>query len=395
MVALPWLVLTTTGSAGRTGLVAFAEMAPLVVAKATAGPLLDRLGSRRVAIACDLASLVVVGLVPLLHAAGALDFATLLVLVAAGGCLRGPGDSAKQAVVPALAEHADVPLERVTGLSGAVERSAIVPRGSRRRRPGRGRRCHRGAGRGRRLLRRLRRGVRGGDVAAARPPAAGGRPSRRPPRARRTSQELRKGWDVVRHDPVLVALTVMVALTNLLRPCLQRGAAAGVGARERSRCRGRRRLLRGVCGRLRGRRGARGLAGGPAATVPGLRRRFLVTGLPRFLVLALGLPTAVVLGTAVVSGLMSGFLNPILGAVIYERIPRPVLGRVLALTSALCWSLIPFGGLLGGGLVAVAGVSAALLAVGCAYLLATMLPVVMPSFRSFDQAPVRGHRRPG
>src|SRR4051812_49552055 len=43
MIAIPWLVLTTTGSATRTGLVAFAEMAPLVVLQALAGPAMDRL----------------------------------------------------------------------------------------------------------------------------------------------------------------------------------------------------------------------------------------------------------------------------------------------------------------------------------------------------------------
>ena len=62
MIAIPWLVLTTTGSAAQTGLVAFAELLPLVVVQALAGPLIDRLGARRVAISCDLMSMVAVGL---------------------------------------------------------------------------------------------------------------------------------------------------------------------------------------------------------------------------------------------------------------------------------------------------------------------------------------------
>ena len=37
MIAIPWLVLTTTGSAAQTGLVAFAELLPLVVVQALAG----------------------------------------------------------------------------------------------------------------------------------------------------------------------------------------------------------------------------------------------------------------------------------------------------------------------------------------------------------------------
>ena len=35
MIAIPWLVLTTTGSAAQTGLVAFAELLPLVVRPGT------------------------------------------------------------------------------------------------------------------------------------------------------------------------------------------------------------------------------------------------------------------------------------------------------------------------------------------------------------------------
>ena len=46
-LAIPWMVLTTTGSASKTGLVAFAEMGPYVMAQALAGPLVDRFGLRR------------------------------------------------------------------------------------------------------------------------------------------------------------------------------------------------------------------------------------------------------------------------------------------------------------------------------------------------------------
>src|SRR5215210_6766557 len=70
MIAIPWLVLTTTGSAAQTGMVAFAELLPLVVVQALAGPLIDRLGARRVAITGDVLSMVVVGMIPLLHLVG-------------------------------------------------------------------------------------------------------------------------------------------------------------------------------------------------------------------------------------------------------------------------------------------------------------------------------------
>lgn len=82
----------------------------------------------------------------------------------------------------------------------------------------------------------------------------------------------------------------------------------------------------------------------------------------------------------VVGGLGSGFINPIIGAVIYERIPAALLGRVTTLTTAVAWSGIPFGGLVGAGLVAVGGVTGALWVVGGCYLVAIVLPGMRPEW---------------
>ncbi|TAY60263.1 MFS transporter, partial [Rhizobium ruizarguesonis] len=43
-IAIPWLVLSTTGSPVLTGLTAMMEMLPYVAAKALSGPLIDRVG---------------------------------------------------------------------------------------------------------------------------------------------------------------------------------------------------------------------------------------------------------------------------------------------------------------------------------------------------------------
>ena len=126
MVALPFFVLTTTGSPEKTGLVALAELLPLVVLKVLGGPVIDRIGARRVAISCDWGSLAVVGAIPFLHGSGHLSFPAFVALVAVAGALRGPGDAAKSTMTPTLAATADVPLERVTGLSSTVERTASM-----------------------------------------------------------------------------------------------------------------------------------------------------------------------------------------------------------------------------------------------------------------------------
>jgi hypothetical protein len=54
LVAVPWLVLTETGSAAATGLVSAAQVTPVLLAKVFGGPLLDRVGGARFAVAGDL-----------------------------------------------------------------------------------------------------------------------------------------------------------------------------------------------------------------------------------------------------------------------------------------------------------------------------------------------------
>ncbi len=78
---------------------------------------------------------------------------------------------------------------------------------------------------------------------------------------------------------------------------------------------------------------------------------FLVTGLPRFAVFAVETPLVAVLLVFVASGFAAGFINPVLGAVTFERIPGPLIGRVTSMSTAMAWSLMPLGGLLGGLLV--------------------------------------------
>lgn len=382
MIALPWFVLTTTGSPARTGLVALAETLPLVVLKVLGGPVIDRVGARRVAIGCDVASVFVVGAIPLLHAAGALSFPALLVLVALAGSLRGPGDAAKQAMVPVLVSSAGVPLERATGLHSTVERTASLL----------------GAAGAAGLVAVLGAAnalvVDALSFGVAAAVLAWSTRSLRPVRAEADEDDgtpyrarLRQGWDFLRSDRILLAITVMVALTNLLDaayltvlvPVWSRdvvGSAAGVA------------VVFGVFG------GGAALGSVCAAAwAERLPRRktylvaFLLAGAPRFLVMAFDSPMWLVVLTCVVAGFLAGFINPILGAVIFERIPAALTGRVSALSTAMCFALIPFGGVLGGVLVASIGLSAAMVAVGIAYFLVTMLPALDPRWRELDRRP--------
>jgi MFS family permease len=385
MIAIPWFVLSTTGSATQTGLVAAAEIGPLVLSKALGGPLLDRVGPRRVTLACDLGSAVVVGSVPLLHGLGMLSFPLLLVLVAVAGALRGPGDAGKAAMTPEIARVAGMSLERVTGLASAVERTSSMA--------------------GAALAGLLVAGLGAAnalyvDAASfvvsfavfALSTSGMGRPEPRAedPAATATSYltDLREGWDFLRTEPVLVAICLMVAVTNLvdqayvavLAPVWAQESGAGVE----------------VLGAMFAVFSGASVLGALAAarwgeTLPRYRTyvvAFLVAGAPRFVVMALESPLWAVFAVTAVAGAASGFLNPILGAVILERIPAPLMGRVSSLNTAICWSLMPLGGVLGGLAVTTLGLSPALLLAGAAYLVTTMAPTRVPSFRAMDRVPV-------
>jgi MFS family permease len=378
MIALPFLVLTTTGSATQTGLVALFETLPMVVLKVLGGPVIDRLGARRVSVGCDLGSLVVVGAIPALHAAGVLSFPALLALVALAGALRGPGDAAKHALVPVIVRSAGVPMERVTGLAGTVERTSSM----------------------------LGAGLAGALVAAVGPTNAlvvdaasfgvsaavllwSTRSLRAPDAAVEEdtagyARRLSEGWTFLRGDRVLLGIAVMVALTNLLDAAyatvlipvwaVESGGGAGAIGLVFAIFAGAS-ALGAVC------------AAAWAARLSRYRTylfAFLVCGLPRFLVFAFDLPLPVVLAVTGASGFAAGFINPVLGAVIFERIPSHLTGRVSSLTTAMCFALIPLGGLLGGLLVTGFGLPTALLGIGAAYFLVTMLPAVDPRWRELD-----------
>lgn len=391
-VALPWFVLVTTGSAAQTGLVAFCEMTPYVVVKAFTGPLVDRIGPRAISWTTDLASAAAAAAVPVLHALNLLSFPFLLILVALIGAARGPGDLAKEVMVPEAAERGRVPLERATGLTGVTERlaSTIGP-------------------------------AAGGSLVALLGPltglvvnagcfalgsviiglvlprgmghAAEGTPSQtgtEPGYWRRFGE----GFTFLRNEPLLLTVIVMVAITNLLDAAFS-AVLMPVWAQES----GNGPTVIGLAGSVLG---ATAVGGSLIAAMAGhrLRRRvvffigFLLAGAPRFLILASHAPMGAVLAVFAVSGFGAGFLNPVLGAILFERVPGRMLGRVSALGDSLAWGGIPLGGLIAGAAVASVGLVPVLLVGGAAYFLTTNLTGLRPEWREMDRVDARGVPEP-
>jgi MFS family permease len=384
MVAIPWFVLITTGSPALTGLVAFAETLPYVVVLGLGGPLVDRWGARRVAIGSDVVAAVLVGSVPLLHLAGRLPLGLLVVLVALAGAVRGLG-TATYVLMPGLADQARMPIERATGLHDGMNRVAgmvglplagvlmtvwsapavlLIDAGS-------------FLVAGLLIAVFVDRSVEPhADETAAHEEKVG------------YVAELREGFAFLRRDHLLLAIALMVLVTNLLDQAYsvvlvpvwvreELGSPLGLG------------LIGGVFGI--------GAVVGSALFAwlgPRLPRRksfawgFLVAGFPRFAVLALAVTLPPMLAVSLVAGLGVGSINPSLSSTEYERVPRHLQARVLGALGALAWAGIPLGGLVGGLAVDTLGLTAAAVLLGAVYLVATLTPFVLPVWREMDRSPV-------
>lgn len=193
-----------------------------------------------------------------------------------------------------------------------------------------------------------------------------------------------EGFTFLRSQPLLLTVIVMVAITNLLDAAFA-AVLMPVWARVRQRADRYR--------PDRQRAGSAAVGGSLIAAMAAhrLRRRvvfftgFLLAGAPRFLILASHAPMGVVLAVFAASGFGAGFLNPVLGAILFERVPRRMLGRVSALGDSLAWAGIPLGGLIAGAAVASVGLVPVLLAGGLSYFLTTNLTGLRPEWREMDR----------
>src|SRR3954447_18138086 len=95
-LALPWFVLTTTGSAARMTVVAAAEVLAYALFGIPAGSFVARVGARRSMLIADGLRAPLMLLVPALHWAGRLEYWQLVVLAFAIGLLGTPYLSAQR-----------------------------------------------------------------------------------------------------------------------------------------------------------------------------------------------------------------------------------------------------------------------------------------------------------
>jgi MFS family permease len=124
MLAIPWFVLETTGSASRTGITVAVGVAPMIIAGLFGGAIVDRLGYRQSSVVSDVLSGISVLLIPLLHQTVGLGYGQLLALVILGAVLDAPGRSARTALFPEIVQLTSMPLERANALYQVTGRIA-------------------------------------------------------------------------------------------------------------------------------------------------------------------------------------------------------------------------------------------------------------------------------
>lgn len=347
-VAIPWFVLQTTGSAARTGVAAFFNILPIVIATLFGGALVDRLGFKRSSILADVASCVAVALIPILHSTIGLHYWQLLALIFFGALLDAPGGTARNALVPELAQTAGWTLEQATSATQVVERTARLlgaPLGGV---------LIAAVGIGNVLLLDAASFVVSAALIGLFVPApqgvAEGPASRAPvvaPAAKTDYlAEVRAGLAFILRDALMRSIILVIVVVNCLDAAM--GVAYVAYMQERFGSPVSLGLMLGLAG------GGAALGALWFATF-GKRYSRRVVFLAGFLllsckdgVLALFPPLWVVLGLATLVGLAAGPINPILDTVSLERIPPAMRGRVLGAITALACIAMPLGALVGG-----------------------------------------------
>lgn len=370
-VLVPWLVLARTGSPAQAGIVSAVALAAAVPALLVGGALLDRWNRRRLSVGADLASAAAVLALPLLDVTVGLTVLGICVLVAAGAAFDGPGLAAREALRPAIARAARVPLERINALDEVVQQLGAVAGPAL-------------AGIGLTVV-----GASGALWAAgalflaAAAVTAATLPS---PPADRSSGPLlaaaRTGLRSVWRDPVLRAVALVgtlfmvflaplvLALTAHLQPD---GRAGGLGL-----------VLAAFA--VGGIAGALVYAVRPAAVT---RRTWLVAGLA---VASAGLlamsalpPLWALTGLAALVGLAAGPVNPVLAVVVQDRVPDRLLGRTVATLGALGLLAAPAGTLGAGLLIEATSPAVALAVIGAGCLATTALLDALPAVRRLER----------
>lgn len=125
-VALPWLVLVSTGSATRMGAVLAAEMLPVALLGLAGGRVVAACGGRRTMVVADLVRAVAMAAIAALATFDVLWFPALLCLVAVVGACHTPSFAAQRTLAAELAGDDERLTSRAMTLLQGVTRGASL-----------------------------------------------------------------------------------------------------------------------------------------------------------------------------------------------------------------------------------------------------------------------------
>src|SRR3954463_10041218 len=127
VLALPWFVLVTTGSATKLGLVLGIGSIPFVTLPLPAGSLIARIGARKTMVIADAARLPLLAAIPALYSLDALSFPLLVVLVALTNVFTAAHFPAQRLIVAEVVGDEESLVARVNAyLDGAQTTAPLV-----------------------------------------------------------------------------------------------------------------------------------------------------------------------------------------------------------------------------------------------------------------------------
>ncbi|HEY8348154.1 MAG TPA: MFS transporter [Symbiobacteriaceae bacterium] len=383
LLAVPWFVLETTGSASKAGITGFFSMLPAILATFFSGPIIDRVGYKRVSILSDIMSGITVALIPLLHHTVGLSFWQLQVLVFMSALLDAPGSTARFSIVPELSQAAEIPLERTNAVRQLANQLAI-------------------------LASPLLGGVLVTRIGASNVlwvdaftflvsavTIAIGIPARLVPAPIKTEErnsltayvrDLKAGFRFVRTDRLLASMFIVQVLLNFLVSPLE-----GV-------------LLPAYCKQVLNSPTALGaiLSGIGAGSIVGTA--LYATVAPRFsrrviylsawvlmALLQLGMsflpPLPYMITLAVLLGVAYGPINPIIQTLQQERVPTNMRARVFGMLAALTDMAMPLGPVVAGFAIETIGIERTYLVMAIIYLIVVLTQFFNRRLREMDRSP--------
>lgn len=368
-ITLPWLVLLRTGDASAAGIVAAATAAPAFLAAVLGGSLVDRVGRRTMTIVADVGSAVSVLLLFAVDSTLGLGVGWFIALGVLGALFDVPGLTARQAMLPEIAEAAGLTIDRVSGIRQALFGASFLVGPA-------------VAGAALALLppATVLLLTAGCSTLAAALTIALPRSLGRAPADPDARTGIRAGFSLVRRNPVALATTLLAVGSVFAISPLQAVVLPVVFQRLDQPA------LLGLTLSVF----AVGLIGGSLAygALRISRRTLLVTALLISLAGLCGFAAApviaVIVASAALVGLGYGLLNPLVPVLIAERVPESARGRVLGLQNAGYLAAYPLGALLVGFLVQHVGVQQGAAASAIAWAACVAYALAVPALRRLD-----------